>query len=438
MSTAAPLSWPPLNPSNAEALEDALVTLLEAAAQDGSLTDKWALLSAQGTPIMHPKCGAATFLFRAPSGDTDIKNVHLSLSRLTDKANFERGLMKRIATTDYWVRTIDLPPTYRGSYGFQPLSAQQLATRGHIPPPHNSCRTLPDPNAREHLFLDGKLGASIIAGTGAPPQPAWPAAPTPDALTQLHGTLIKDTLLDHAGQPLPVYLYLPEQPENDVPLLTLFDGETWFPRLQLPAALESSASKMPPIAVFGVCNSSTAQRKDRLGANHAFLDFISSVGTTWAVEMARTHGVRINRENGNILAGQSLGGLSCLYMARFFPERYCAMIAQSPSLWWTPDGASKPRDLEIPRNDWITSQFWSAPPNSTLPTLHLSVGARENTSVAKLHVLQLTLKAAGWPVELHTYDGGHDFAWWRGALFDQLHPLIDANAFRRPSHLVQS
>lgn len=426
MSDSPHSSWPSATLDSADELENSLVSVLETAARHGRAAEAWDALTTAGTPIMHPSCGAASFLFRLPAGAPATSSVHLRLNRLTDKENADRGVMRRIADTPMWVRTLDLPPTYRGSYGFQLVPPGRSKPHSEGPPPHNSCRTLPDPHARAQLTQDGSNGLSIVAGSAAEAQPHWPASPRPEALTALRGTLITDTLRDHTGTPLQVYLYLPEtSPEigshTDAALLTLFDAETWFPRLQLPAALEAAGSALPRLTVFGVCCESIPQRIQRLGANHEFLEFISSVGTTWAVETARTKGVRINLQRGNVLAGQSLGGLSCLYAARHFPERYSAVIAQSPSLWWTPDGASAPKDLSIQRNDWITTQFWSTPSARTpLPRIFLDVGARENITVARLHVLSMALDAARWPFQLQVYDGGHDYACWRGALFNHL------------------
>lgn len=426
MHTDPNVAWLPAEAGDVSELENSLVSALEHAVACDEIGAVWDSLTVDGTPLIHPAHGAATFLFQVPDDCCDVVNVHLSVNRLTDKNNWECGLMRRVVDTSFWVRTLELPPTYRGSYGFTPLTAKEQTTARQARPAHASCCTLLDPNACEHLIQDCGRGASIVAGSAAPSQPEWPARPGPSALNGIQGTLLTDTLIDPAGVPLRVYLYLPDG-HDDAALLTVFDGDIWFPRLQLPAALERAA--VPPLAVFGVCSGTTPQRNDRLGGNHSFLDFISVVGTTWAVEMARTHGVTVDLGRGNILAGQSLGGLSGLYMARAFPQRYSAVIAQSPSMWWTPDGSARPRDLGTRCNDWITAQFWAPPPREVpLPAIRLDVGARENVSVPRLHVLEQTLVSAGWPVHLRVYDGGHDYAWWRGALFDHLRALLACKA----------
>ena len=45
--------------------------------------------------------------------------VHVNLNRITDKENYEYGLMRHVPGTSIWVRTIPITPTYLGAYSFR-------------------------------------------------------------------------------------------------------------------------------------------------------------------------------------------------------------------------------------------------------------------------------------------------------------------------------
>ncbi|KAA9394964.1 DUF3327 domain-containing protein [Kocuria coralli] len=55
--------------------------------------------------------------------DAQAERVHLTMNRVTDKADYERGLMHRVPGTDTWPLTLRLPTALRASYGFTPLGA---------------------------------------------------------------------------------------------------------------------------------------------------------------------------------------------------------------------------------------------------------------------------------------------------------------------------
>lgn len=424
-----------------------LTQLLTSAKHEDTLDATWSELTSAGTPIMNPQTGTGTFLFRLSALPTqtrktlpptpEISSVYLHVNRVTDKANSLLGRMQHIPDTDVWMCTIDISPTYRGSYGFR-INAEN---RTHTPL-HNTYDTIADPHAREQLAHDGPYGLSIVTGALAPDQPHWApllnSSQAPTAVESPTGKVIVETVRDHQERPLKVYLYLPPAAENSTcALLTIFDAETWFDRLGLPTVLDSfthataqaGAPSAPAVAVLGISCENIPQRMELLGTNHEFLDHASSILTSWALERAYELGYVIDLGLGNFLAGQSLGGISALYAARAFPDRFTAVYAQSPSLWWTPTERSTPAALSQPNHDWITTQFWPENLQHTTdaatqyPMIYIDVGTRENFTIARCHVLAMTLEHSHWPHSLSIYDGGHDYAWWRGALLDHLSTL---------------
>ena len=427
--------------SPAEAIETALLQSLESAVLNDLVDKTWHDLISAGTPLFDASSSTVTFLFRyseataltAQTGQTsqpasrgdnpDITGVYLFINRITDKEHVDHGLMRQVPGTDIWIRSVELSPSYRGSYGFRVLSEDQPF---NARPPHNGYHTHPDPHSPHQLGATDGYGLSVVAGKHAPAQPHWdnraPAA---------RGTVLKSCLSapdDDDKADLEVFGYFPTHlppQQKTCGILTLFDAETWFSRLNLPTALESAfADKTPPFAVLGIANNTNSDRLRQLGGNAEFLELVGTRGLSWLKEQAAAHGLNID-PTLNVIAGQSLGGLSALYAGLLNPQRYSTIIAQSPSLWWSPEPGCTPRDLTLPTHGWITEKTY----HSQTPPGHVIIdaGAREGAMVTKAHLLDMACASRGIDHELHVYDGGHDQAWWRGALLDHLSQLRLAN-----------
>lgn len=65
-----------------------------------------------------------------------VTDVHLNLNRITEKENYDYGMMRHVPGTDIWVRTLPLNPTYRGAYSFSLLTDDDEAVgQPHQPGP---------------------------------------------------------------------------------------------------------------------------------------------------------------------------------------------------------------------------------------------------------------------------------------------------------------
>lgn len=87
-------------------------------------------------------------------------------------------------------------------------------------------------------------------------------------------------------------------------------------------------------------------------------------------------------------------------------------------MWWTPEGACRPNLFRETDTSWVSEHLLSAPPQNV--RIRLCVGSLEGSTV--LHVQQLHQRLLNAGVDSHyaIYTGGHDYAWWRGALIDGL------------------
>lgn len=397
----------------------------------------WAEVSRRGTPVVDPGSDRVTFLWRGKHVRDDAEgaeSVHLAMNRVTDKALYDHGLMRHVPGTDIWVRTLELEPSLRVSYAFTPMSPDQQRRSG--PPRFNAYDSLLDPfNTGQPLVDRGRHGLSIHSGPAAPSQREW----DDHRSRRLRGRIVRDVrALPHAeasGRARDHWLYLPSVMQNEhqaahVPLVTIFDAEKWFGNLWLPYALEAAADsgRIPPVAVLGIANNDTPDRIARLGANTGFLRDVAEHATAWAEDCARTVGIGLKGREGRIIAGQSLGGLSALVAALELPHAFGHALAHSPSLWWTPDGASKPHDLGTREGmDWITERYQASTPEDV--SVEIAIGEREGLTVPRGRILHRTMLDAGWSSALTMYTGGHDFAWWRGAVVDGL-----ARALRTEPH----
>ena len=130
--------------------------------------------------------------------------------------------------------------------------------------------------------------------------------------------------------------------------------------------------------------------------------------------MAKFHNIRTPAEN-IIINGQSLGGLSSLLAVISRPEAFGAAIAQSASLW-------QPQVFDR------LEQLRSADELHRLRHLHLEVevGEQEWVLVPPHQRLVQELKGVDMHLNYTVFNGGHDYACWRGAIVPALERILTA------------
>lgn len=397
----------------------------------GETEEFWRSVAESGTPLRGRDPRSATFVWRGPhardrsDGSTA---VHLTMNRVTDKHRYENGYMRHVPGTDIWVRTLDLDPDLSVSYGFTPLGPGESPRPG--PPRFDAYDRFLDPfNPTPPLVRSGDKGLSLLHGPQASPQPEWCDHSRRPLAGQVRREARRLTARD-GDRTRPHWLYLPPSGpttgrSGPLPLLTIFDAETWFGRLDLPRALEAAVQtgRLPPLAVLGIANESTADRIASLGANSDFLGSVVGSSVPWAVSSIVAAGFVPPGRAERVIAGQSLGGLSALVCALEFPRACAHVLSHSPSMWWTPDGTSKPKDLgSVPEEDWIVRRFSEGAVHDV--SVSLAVGSLEGPSISHVHALDRVVRQRGWAASSRMYPGGHDFAWWREALFDGLEAAL--------------
>ncbi|EDJ1488649.1 enterochelin esterase [Salmonella enterica] len=355
-----------------------------------------------------------TFLWRAAS---PLRGVYVRLNRVTDKDNVAKGMMTQLPTTDIWHLTLRLPASYCGSYTMVEIPPEtpgetvlQLGSR------FASLVGKADPlNSAPGINVRGNAQESVLALDHAPAQEEWSGcrAYAGQLFTSEHRL---------AGQRRRVRLYLPDVPVvQPLGLLVLTDGEIWFDHLGVSAAIDAAirSGRIAPVAVLGIDNINARERIAILGGRRELvLDIAERLLPALRAKYPER---RWADRTQTVLAGQSLGGVTALMAARHAPESFGLVLSHSPSMWWTPDNCNRPDHFSAEERSWVSEHVLSAP--SPAVRMHLCVGSLEGSTVPQLKQLHEKLRAAGVESHYSVYTGGHDYAWWRGALIDGLRLL---------------
>lgn len=355
-----------------------------------------------------------TFLWRAAS---PLRGVYVRLNRVTDKDNVAKGMMTQLPTTDIWHLTLRLPASYCGSYTMVEIPPEtpgetvlQLGSR------FASLVGKADPlNSAPGINVRGNAQESVLALDHAPAQEEWSGcrAYAGQLFTSEHRL---------AGQRRRVRLYLPDVPVvQPLGLLVLTDGEIWFDHLGVSAAIDAAirSGRIAPVAVLGIDNINARERIAILGGRRELvLDIAERLLPTLRAKYPER---RWADRTQTVLAGQSLGGVTALMAARHAPESFGLVLSHSPSMWWTPDNCNRPDHFSAEERSWVSEHVLSAP--SPAVRMHLCVGSLEGSTVPQVKQLHEKLRAAGVESHYSVYTGGHDYAWWRGALIDGLRLL---------------
>ncbi len=249
--------------------------------------------------------------------------------------------------------------------------------------------------------------ASILELPDSLPQP-WhmrrPGVP--------QGTVTRCGIEAGDREPAIVHIYLPHGYEPDgvpYPVVILFDAKWWM-NIDVTATFDNLVDDgaVPPMIVVGIESIHGATRWQGLTHPEIFEPFLVAKLLPWIQARWMVTG----DPAATVLAGQSLGGLLVSHVARSHPERFGCVIGQSMALWWPGDqegGLSGKQVIEAyASGDRVPVRFF------------LDVGTRERELLESVRTMRDTLLGLGYDVRYREYEGGHDFACWRGGLADGL------------------
>ncbi|MFI9201259.1 enterochelin esterase [Streptomyces sp. NPDC053048] len=397
-----------------------LRTLAEAEGP-GAVDEFWRRTAATGTPLVEPDPDGdpawrlVTFVWRddpAAPADAVLALVHTVTDKDRHAHDLAPHLMAKVPGTGVWAISHRLRADHRASYQF-------FVHRG---PREDALRTdrrswlrvldeaLPDPLAAGPALeaRDGRNPSSVMELPDAPAQ-RW--APPRESVPR--GERIAAEV---DGRRVGVHLPAGHAPEGGGPyaVAVLLDGEMWGPVLDFGTTLDNlhADGRVPPTVTLFVETMGRDRRMADLSCSEEFVDWLADVLLPWAT---RAYGATADPTR-TVVAGQSAGGLTAAFAAFRRPERFGNALSQSGSFWW-PDGTEFDGGSE-----WLTRQYAL---REKLPVrFHLEVGLQEWMLLPQNRHLRNVLEARGYDLTYREFNGGHDYACWRGGLADGLAGLL--------------
>lgn len=387
-----------------------LAALATHLAKGGDTAAFWAARASQGTPLVEPLPGKphlrlVTFLWRGAR-----HNV-----RMFGAPSGRHEALERLAGSDVWYRSFEVPASTRLSYQMAPDVPTSDDRRVIL------ARTRRDP-LNPATFADSSgdpwLSRSRLELPDAPPQP-WTAPRT--GVPQ--GTLERKRLASAAlGNERDIFLYRPVGWRMNAPgqaLLVLFDAHAYTRQVPTPTILDNLLADglIPPTAALIIANPSDLSRQQELPPNPQFARFMAEELMPWA----RAQGLSATAAS-TVVAGSSYGGLASSYLGLMHPELFGNVLSLSGSYWWSKAGDEP---------GWLTREFVRAPRKPL--RFYLQAGLFEGPTILDTHRhLRDVLRAKGYAVDAVEYPAGHDYLQWRGSLPCGLVSLIGQPAHGRP------
>ncbi|MFE4970794.1 enterochelin esterase [Kitasatospora sp. NPDC056651] len=358
-----------------------------------------------------PAYRLVTFTHRGGDCDGVLALLHTVTDKDRHSGDLTPHLMERQSDGETWSITYRLRADHRASYQLHPFHGEAPGTSRH-----DWLRVLdqarPDPYDTEPRLpaRDGRHPSSVLSLPAAPAQPyVRRRQDVPRGRTLAH---------EVAGRRVDVHLPAGHRASNGpYPVALLLDGEMWGEALSVADTLDNlTADGAIPPTVTLLVHTLGPQRPTDLSCNPAFVDLLADHLLPWA---AAEFGAGTDPA-GTVIAGQSAGGLTAAYAAYHRPERFGNALCQSGSFWW-------PDETEFDAgSEWLTRRLAA---EARRPVrFWIEVGLQEWMLLGQNRHLRDVLTARGYDFDYREFNGGHDYACWRGGLADGLAGLL-----RRPT-----
>ena len=366
-----------------------------------------------------------TFWWRDPAGtarSSAIKRVWIYITGVTDHhQNAQPQSLERIPDTDVWRWQGDFSHEWRGSYCFIPSKNEHdfaeavfsAATPDRMALREGWRKLLPraisDPLNPQSWRGGRGHPVSALEMPHAPVQPGWNHADTPFSPPECIGWHSP-----RLGNSRRVWIFTTgDENPAERPLAVLLDGQFWAESMPVwsPLAALTQEGQLPPAVYLLIDVIDTAHRSRELPCN---ADFWLAVQEELLpqIQALTPFSARADR---TVVAGQSFGGLSSLYAALNWPQRFGCVLSQSGSYWWPHRGADQDGQL--------IEQLKAGEKSATGLRIVLEAGRREPLIFRTNQALYAQLQHPQHRVFWRQVDGGHDALCWRGGLTQGLMTL---------------
>lgn len=369
-------------------------------------------------PLVEPVAGErrerlVTFLWQ----DAKAERVLLFVNRITDERNLAPSYLRRVPGTDLWHLTYRLGSDWRASYSFLPQrGVRPVWLDGDDQPAIRAAldQGFADPRNPETCRNRPGTVMSVVTLPDAPRQP-W---------TARRDGVSRGTVTERAAPGgRRVWVYQPPSPSGvaeepgSFPVVLVLDGEVWTSTQDLATTMDNliADGEIRSAYLVMVDSGGQATRWTELGGSPRPLGrhqdqpveggpghYLIQRLLPWVRQEYPIGG----RPTDVAVAGLSLGGLSALRTALEYPQQVGGVISQSASLW----------------QDNLARQLATSDAGGL--RAYLEVGSQEWVLAAPNHQLAIRLEQAGAQVRFVEYNGGHDYACWRGGIADGLRYLL--------------
>lgn len=383
-----------------------------------------------------------TFWWRDPDGNETTsltRRVWIYITGVTD--HHQKSVpqtLQRIVGTDVWQWQHNFPAHWRGSYCLIPstheddfaVSVFNAEQPDELALQEGWRKLLPlaiaDPLNNHNWICARGYPSCALALPTAPPQPGWDA-PQNTPYNKPHCFTWRSTLLGNSRR-----VWIQTTGDEGVmetealekrPLAILLDGQFWAENMPIWSALSDLTAKGKlPSAVYVLIDAlGTAQRSHELPCNETFWLAVQQELLPQVQQYTRFSSCAEH----TIVAGHSLGGLSALYAALHWPERFGCVLSQSGSYWWP-----SRQDMQ---QGWLLEQLRQEKLQPQGLRIVLTAGRREPLILAANQELvkQLQKKQARPQLLIWSMpDSGHDALCWRGGLTQGLITLWQPVTYR--------
>ncbi len=244
---------------------------------------------------------------------------------------------------------------------------------------------------------------------------------------------IKKTISDEKN-PLKykIKIYLPPNYSGNgekYPVVMMFDGEPYTNKklVNTPLVLNNLiyANKIPPVIGIFVFHK---DRDGELLTNPTFGNFIAK---TVLPEIRAAYNITSDPHQV-VLGGSSFSGLMAMYMGLNYPDLFGKILCQSGS-FWAGDNLETLNDPLKANYLYLINEFVGQETKDI--EIYMEIGKYEGQEAlfgapshyfANFHMRDI-LKLKGYKYKFTTYNGGHEYAYWRESIADGLMYLIGNN-----------
>ena len=403
----------------------------------------WDELENIGTPLLLPTDSGyadACFIWRN-TASYPVAAVYLDIHGITDHHSFTPDKFTQYQDSDLYYFCCRLPNAWRGAYAFVPVPEDGLQPHYHGTMQEQKQQhrqwlmstmanyATVDPLQKRNLpnCLWGKE-YSQYAMQEAPYQPGWERFDQTGGEAFAQAEVIEFTwqseLMNKSRQ---VWCYSTSSSQaTDLPIIIMQDGDFWAKQMPVFSALDDNTqSGYLPEAVYVMIDAiNRRHRGEDLTCNPIYWQAIQQ---ELLPQIEALYQVSRNPLK-TVVAGQSYGGLTSMYAALHWPERFGCVVSSSGSFWWPhrEQIRQQSKDEVLPTLDAKFVDFiQNELPKEVTIKSYLDVGLREKRMVELNQQVADALLAHGQVKTLFsTYDGGHERLCWRGGLMQGLHYVL--------------